>query len=476
MITRSTIRSSSRRLCFYGCLCTFIILLSSLQSSTATFNPMYNPQQHQSYYYSNHDDNDYANGNYYDQNQQFDHDADSLRGGSTMTIPSPQMHMSQHEQDEGEQPFHPPKILLKHMSMALRVTCELNRRLLEGVNRTFKFFNKKSRIRNNDANHHHHHHQPEQQQQQLVSQQDPYYDPHQQQLQQQELQPYGSEPVNIHPDRTWNPPIQEGGPDLEQESLTIFHALTPHDDELALLEDVESKESNKLEESSASAASSSNQKVATTTTTTTPRGVAHWGPELLPYLEQVTKLLQIDSSGLEIALAMIYLDRACSVDTIRSNGCPPCPFCVPRTVHRLSLVALILAKQAVSGNNNKTVQEYLQDLKPLGIPLDQLELMADWMVNALGDNGSFVTVGQMKVWSQNWEAAFFPKRHQALQQQRQKEAQQRLIQLEQQRLMEQEQQQQLQQQQQYQHQQQYQQGYQHQQRHPSYDHQEEYYQ
>ncbi|CAJ1940070.1 unnamed protein product [Cylindrotheca closterium] len=412
---------------------------------------MYNPlQQHQSYYPSNPDE--YANGYYGQSSQQQCNDADSLRGGSTMTIPEPETMNTLPEQQQQQEPFHPPKILLKHMSLALRVTCEWNRRLLAGVNRSFKLFNLKNRIRNDAPN------EPQQQQppspaeEQLVSNPNQYYD--QQELQ---AQPYGSRPVNIHPDRTWNPPIREGGPDLEQESLTIFHALTPatRNEETASDDDSVEDSTNTSggEESSSptdTTSASSNQVVAK------PRGVAHWGPELLPYLEEVTELLQIDNNGLEIALAMIYLDRACSVNTIRSNGCPPCPFCLPRTVHRLSLVALVLAKQAVNGNNGgKTVQEYLEDLKPLGMPLDQLELMANWMINALGDNGSFVTVGQMKLWSENWESAFFPKRHRALQEQRQKEAQQRLLQLEQQRLME-EQRQQIQQKQQ---QQRYQQSY-----------------
>ena len=376
---------------------------------------MYNPlqQHHQSYY------PDYDNG-YYDQNQQNQWDeGESIRGGSTMTIPEPQPMAQQVE----EQPFHPPRVLLKHMSMALRVTCEWNRRLFEGVNRTFKMFNKKhARIRN-DAHQQQQQREPEQQPQMLPTEPNQYYasdSPSQQaqQPQQLQLEPYGDHPVNIHPSRTWNPPIREGGPDLEEESLTIFHAMTPHQHES------EEKEEDSSTEESSNQSSNDSSVVK-------PRGVAYWGPELLPYLEEVTKLLEIDNNGLEIAMAMIYLDRACSVDTIRTNNCPPCPYCLPRTVHRLSLVALILAKQAVNGNSGKTVQEYLQDLKPLGIPLDQLELMTNWMINALGDNGSFVTVGQMKLWSESWEAAFFPKRHRALQQKRKEEARQRLLQLEQ---------------------------------------------
>lgn len=337
-----------------------------------------------------------------------------------MTVPEPApMQMVPPPVQEEEEPFHPPKVLLKHMSIALRLTCEWNRRLFAGVNKAFHKF--KPRIRN-DANESEEPQQPEPPLQ--PSPQPSLYDDAQ--PQQLQLEPYGEAPVNIHPNRVWHPPIREGGPDLEQESLTIFHAMIPRED------------------------------------VKTPSGVAYWGPELLPYLEQVSGLLKIDNNGLEIALAMIYLDRACSVDTIRSNGCPPCPYCLPRTVHRLSLVALILAKQAVNGNNGKSVQEYLEDLKPLGIPSDQLELMTNWMINALGDNGSFVTVGQMKLWNEQWEAAFFPKKHRALQQKRQQELQQRLLQQQQEREMEEQRQleeQQRQYEEQYQEQQAYHQGY-----------------
>jgi hypothetical protein len=344
---RATLRTKSRRLWFCWCLYTLGWLLLSLNPSTATFNPLYNPQQHQPYY-SSYQDEDYQNGsNPNPTNNNWDEN-DTPRGGSTMTIAEPQ-----HVQEE--QPYHPPKILLKHMSMALRLTSEWNRRLFAGVNRRLRFFGKRDIIRNEGQ-----------------------ATDSQAQQPQQPQQNYGSQPVNINPARSWAPPIKEGL-HQEDEELTLFHAKTrresPSDEVL--------------------------------------RGVARWGPELLPYLEHVAKLLGISNNGVEIPLAMIYLDRACSVETIRSNGCPPCPFCMPRAVHRLSLVALLLATQAVNGS--KTIPEYIQDLESLGIPSNQLEDMADWMQSALGDDGLFVTVGQMKIWSQTWDSIFSPKRQQAIQ-------------------------------------------------------------
>ena len=142
-------------------------------------------------------------------------------------------------------------------------------------------------------------------------------------------------------------------------------------------------------------------------------GTSRWGPELQPYLEHIVDLLGIGTGdGVEIPLAMIYLDRACSVETQRSSGIPPCPYCTPRTVHRLSLVALVVAAQAVHGG---TIEQYHQRIESLGIPLPQLQQMVDWMKGALGDPGLLVTVRQMKQWSQTWDAIFSPKRRLQLQ-------------------------------------------------------------
>ena len=302
-----------------------LLLLALICPSCAVFNPLDNPQNH------------HHHSAYQEQHEEYYHDAQPTppRGGSTRTI-----QISQAAEQQKEVPFEPPKIRMKHMSMALRLTCEWNRRLSAGVNR-FRFLGKNKGKTNSD----------ERQEQQNI-------------------------PVNINPSRPWNPPIPEYSNDLGVEELTIFHAKTPRETE---------SPSDELR-----------------------RGVARWGPELLPYLEHVVKMLGISSKGVEIPLAMIYLDRACSVETIRSNGSPPCPFCMPRTVHRLSLIALLLATQA-AGSQEKTMDEHFQDLESLGIPVNQLEQMVDWMRSALGDDGLFVTVGQMRVWSQNWNAIFFPK-------------------------------------------------------------------
>jgi hypothetical protein len=274
----------------------------------------------------------------------------------------------EHREELYEEIFQPPRINLEHMSLALRLTSEWNRRLLDGVLKRPTFLHR------ND--------EPESESEAGNNRQ--------QVLQQRG----GSNPVNVHAYRTWHQPIAEVPEDeilMSEQDLTFFHAKSPR----------EQKKNKK------------------------PRcGVARWGPELFPYLEHVVDLLGVSnkahSDGVEIPLAMIYLDRACSVETPRttSGGVPPCPFCTPRTVHRLSLVALLIATQAVHGG---TIEEYYEKLQSLGIPLSQLEEMLEWMKRALGDPGLLVTVGQMKEWSHRWDCIFYPLKKQQQQQLTQQE-------------------------------------------------------
>lgn len=296
-----------------------VMTLAFVNVSTATYDPSYHPQ--------------YWNWNpgQQQQQQQHVHWQDPARGGSTMTPPQ-ERHMD-------EQLYQPPKILLKHMSMALRITSEWNRRLLNGVNR-FKFWKRKvDAIKGQQLDVPSHHH-----------------------------------PINVHPTRAWHPPIPDSTR-IEDDELTIFHAKSPR--EFSQSSDVSGR-----------------------------RGVARWGPDLLPYLEHVVELLEIQSDGVEIPLAMIYMDRACSVETPRSNGVPPCPFCTPRTVHRLSLVAMVLATQAVKGYSDEEMERLYSKVSSLGIPEAQLQQMVEWMRGALGDFGLMVTISQMTEWGQRWEAIF----------------------------------------------------------------------
>ena len=138
----------------------------------------------------------------------------------------------------------------------------------------------------------------------------------------------------------------------------------------------------------------------------TPRSTSisdeqRWGPSLVSYIGHLQASLGL--STLDLALSMILLDRACSLDTPRSNGAESLPFCAPRTLHRLLLTSMVVAKQRTSGTS---LQELYQQTKSLGISKPQMQEMISRMKEALGDLGSFVSSHQMADWEQTWSSRF----------------------------------------------------------------------
>ena len=145
-------KTVGRRLCLFWFVYTFLCLLLLLHLSSATFNPLYNPQQHQSYY--NNINNNNNNNENEDNNSNDGHmtptnrgiwDAETPRGGSTLIVTETDIHLQQHPQQQ-QLAFHPPQVLLKHVSMALRLTCEWNRRLFAGVHKRIRRFGRKDTV------------------------------------------------------------------------------------------------------------------------------------------------------------------------------------------------------------------------------------------------------------------------------------------------------------------------------------------
>lgn len=365
---------------FYVALVLFVLL----DVSHATWSPHVHPQrqQHPSIW----------------QEQQYDHDhedylhgGDTWRGGSTTSLQPEYENHSLPQQQQGydnvplhqEEPFVPPKVHLKHVSMALRLTSEWNRRLSEGVNKMRNWglgrrlaFPQPQLYHADVSEYVHVEYQKQPQHTTTI-------------MHQTSSTTFGDLPVNVHPSRAWHPPISATSSNTQDEDydadITVFHAKTPYHHKDAR-------------------------------TATKPRGVSHWGPDLLEFLETAVSLLGLNTSspqgGFEIPLAMIYMDRACSVETSRSNGVLACPFCTPRTVHRLSLASLFMAFEAVhSERNDKKYQQRIEEAFVMceaqwDIPQEELLQMVDWMRAALGDQGQMVTMDQMKRWSQCWESIF----------------------------------------------------------------------
>ncbi|CAB9506379.1 expressed unknown protein [Seminavis robusta] len=114
-----------------------------------------------------------------------------------------------------------------------------------------------------------------------------------------------------------------------------------------------------------------------------------------------------------LSLAMIYLDRATSVETPRSNGIPPCPFCTSDTVHCILMTAMLMALRVVQGHtldDTTTVEESLLERLPPQVKVDRdsLKDMMAWMEAALGDTRYYVSLEDMQHFRTGWERMFPP--------------------------------------------------------------------
>ena len=218
---------------------------------------------------------------------------------------------------------------LNDVSLSLRYTCEMNRRLLAAAKIQASIHDSAPEINRSDLH-------------PAVSMQ------------------RGGQMVHVHPSQQWEPPIRTSSE--ESEDLTPFHAQIPRE---------------------------------------TRTGVNRWGPDLLLYLQHLTTILNIQEDPLVLQLAILYLDRACSVETPRSHGEEKCPFLVPRTVHRLLLTSLLIATNAVHPTHDVS-----SPLSLLGIPIHQLDQMQDYMRQSLGDMGVYVSQNQLSEFNETWEQTF----------------------------------------------------------------------
>lgn len=101
-----------------------------------------------------------------------------------------------------------------------------------------------------------------------------------------------------------------------------------------------------------------------------------------------------------LALALVYLDRACSVETSRALA-PPCPYCAPATIRRLFLSAFLIAARA-----NGIDPDFTKVQESFGVSRCECEEMMAAMMAALGDSGVFVTPEEMQSFSFIWKTRF----------------------------------------------------------------------
>jgi len=166
------------------------------------------------------------------------------------------------------------------------------------------------------------------------------------------------------------------------------------------------------------------------------RGIERYGPNLTSYISKLLSSLQIQNKSLVLLLSVIYLDRACSIETPRSSSspsqlqsqqqpssshdemtygqglehlassgtCPPLPYITPRTVHKLITTAIILAHEAVHPSSSSFPVETL--LKQANMTYQSLSIMKNYMLHAMGDLGLYVSVDVLHYWMDSWGSIF----------------------------------------------------------------------
>ena len=274
-----------------------------------------------------------------------------------------------------------PLIDAETVSLALRLTCETNRRLHRGT-ASIHDDNEQAKINVDTAS-----------QQRPDSQGTPF---NQQQLvQHHSVNVRMPEPANVgrYPIEATAKTIKvislpERIKEIEKEEFTIFHAPEP------TLNDVDIKQ----------------------------KGVLRWGPDLKVYIETLLSAIGLeniqdaegdvilttastikrkqptspleDEKQLILSLTIMYLDRIRSFDNLRFDPVTgqmwhhPVPFVLPRTVHRLFLTAMIIATKSIYGENkdtSKLLKAANSLLHNYRSPLSEMDLqeMEQWMINDL---------------------------------------------------------------------------------------------
>jgi len=148
---------------------------------------------------------------------------------------------------------------------------------------------------------------------------------------------------------------------------------------------------------------------------------------LADHVEQIAATLEY--GPIIPALALLLLDRASSVETQRGNDGgggsmlveKTCPYLTPRTVHKLYLTAVVLANRMVRGElpsylhqphtamfQDEYTQYYAELLTRGGIEITPYELgeMMEWMFHSLGTDGLNVSQSEVDRLLTSWKGLF----------------------------------------------------------------------
>ena len=313
-----------------------------------------------------------------------------------------------------------PLIDTESVSLALRLTCETNRRLHHGTSSIHTKLKDAVGIQHSMGLH------PSYDQNQLVHRTTNFNTPHQ-----LTAVPHieAANQIKIMTDFEL---IEE----RQKEEFTIFHASTPQNDSVNTSSD---RTSNCL----------------------------RWGPDLKLYIGTLLSAVGLpddqdarrdatastvsthkgkhpaspleDQRQLILSLTVMYLDRATSQDNLHidpSTGQPwhpSCPYVLPQTVHRLILTATIIATKSISLSTGVDISNSLREaanslLQSSGgnkqeISESDMKQMEEWMTNALdrgmsighhqyhhGNTNTQIPSDEIGQFIRKWGQTFYPAR------------------------------------------------------------------
>lgn len=325
-----------------------------------------------------------------------------------------------------------PLIDTHSVSLALRLTCETNRRLYHGTSSLYdEEPPQHGRITQSAA-------------ESAVST-DALW---QNAMDEQQLVPASQSPPPVIPSVSKLQLIEESG----REERTVFHSPKPWEGPMPEI----GHEDEKVDDDVQLEVTAQVRKTAKSR-----RGISRWGPDLQSYLDTLLSAIGLDelggqstgskqqSSPMEdetqviLSLTLMYMDKSTSSDTLLNvdphTGQPwytPCPHLLPRTVHRTALAAMTIAAKFIRGDVgvSKTLREAANGIlgkDDYAISESDMEQMENWMLHALGGMGNMhhqhhgmswqVSQEEIGIFMRKWALTFYPQRLAALDQSRMKQ-------------------------------------------------------
>ena len=139
-------------------------------------------------------------------------------------------------------------------------------------------------------------------------------------------------------------------------------------------------------------------------------------------------MLGYENDPYVVAITLVYLDRACSLETFRpvepytGDQSPSCPHLSAANVHKLYLAANILALRTYRNElppmlgrgafNDDITRHYWRMLHNSGdetvkdVSEFELGTLLEWMVGSMGSAGLAVQVEEVDSFIENWKSLF----------------------------------------------------------------------